>query len=264
MSSNDPKKLKFSWCSLRTLFSAVFVAFSFVFLAMMFYRQVKQGPLSPSNVVGIFFYGNCAMISVFFFEFAMKFSLIMERWRQVERSLQFREAFLYSDGSLRRRVVVCATVALTAALIEHLLSLASRLQFNSYESKVCNLTNDNALEDFITKHLGFTFSIIKYNHFNGIFAEYLNISLTFCWSFIDIFVMIISIGLSFNYEEINNRIKFFKERVVQDEVWAEIRINYNKVSELLKFVDKQLAKMIILACFNDFYFISVQLLNLAT
>lgn len=144
------------------------------------------------------------------------------------------------------------------------MSLAALTRKVLYETQVCNWTSSNFVEDFITKHLYFTFSIFDYSPYIGFLAEYFNVSFTFYWSFLDVFIMIVSIGISFNYEQLNNRIEFYRERVLPDETWLEVRRTYNAVSELLKFVNESMDKLIVVACFNDAYFIIVQLLNLTT
>lgn len=265
--SKDPRGIKFSWLSLRTLFSASFVVSSISFTFLVLYRQMQAGPLTPSNIVGIIFFANTAMICILFFKFSMKFGLLMEQWRNVEKVLQksnHRENVINKFWSLKRRIIICTAVGLFTAFIEHLLSLSTNLQRTLYVAEKCNWTSHNFFKDFVTKHLTFTFSVINYSHFTGVIAEYLNFSLTFYWNFLDIFLMVISIGLSHHYEKIYNRIKFFKDRIINDQIWAEVRSDYNQVSELLKFMDASLDKMILLACFNDSYFILVQLLNISS
>jgi gustatory receptor len=264
--SKDPTQIKFTWFSIRTLFSLSFFVGASIFGFLVLQKLLQAGPLTPSNIVGVIFYMTVATISVVFFKVAMQLNSIMQRWRQVEKSLQiskFREVMIHDRWSLRKRIIVCMPVTLVLALIEHLFSVAVQVQRNVYENKICNWTVQNHMEDFVTKHLVVVFSAIKYNHFYAIIAEYLNFSFTFYWNFLDIFLMMISIGLSYNYERINNRMKFFKERTLNDKIWAEVRNDYNQVSELLKFVNENLDKMIVLACFNS-YFILVQLLNLST
>ena len=265
--SRDPHKIEFSWFSLRTLFSACFIAFSLTYMVLIVWFQTKAGPLSPSNIVGILFFANCSFICILFFKLSMKFGFIMERWSQVEKILEkskFHEKLIQSRWTLKRKVIVCSSVALISAAVEHSFSLAVSYQRGVYETNVCNWTRGNSFENYVTKHLSFMFNVISYNFITGVLAEYFNISFTFYWNFLDIFLMVISIGLSNNYELINERIRFYKDLVVQDEVWSEIRSDYNKVSELLKFVDGYLDKMIVLACLNDSYFMLVQLLNMST
>lgn len=265
LNSRDPKHIKFQWKSLSSLFSMFFVLISIFASFLVLYRLCQSGPLTPSTIVGFIFYFNCFLACAFFFEFALRFSDIMERWILVEKSI-YKSNLNRNVGrwSLKKRIYVCVITALSAALIEHLLSLASATQGIVHEFKICNWTDVDFAERFISKHFDFVFSVVEYSHFKGFLAEYFNISFTFYWSFVDIFIMVVSIGISFYFENINNKIEFFRERAVPDSVWAEVRCNYNEVSELLKYVDRIMDKTILLACCNDTYFILVQLLNVSS
>jgi gustatory receptor len=240
---------------------------SFIVSFLVLYRQYQAGPLNPSNIVGFIFFGNCAVICVLFYTFSMKFNVVMERWSLTERAISkfnFAGASFPARWSLKKRIYVCTVVGLGGALGEHLMSLASQTQRVLYETRVCNWTKSNFVEDFITKHLYFTFSVFDYTPIIGLISEYFNVSFTFYWSFVDIFIMIISIGIAFNYEQVNTRIEFFRERSLSDETWSEVRRTYNEISVLLNFVSESMDKLILVACFNDAYFIMVQLLNITT
>lgn len=207
------------------------------------------------------------MACTFFFKFSTIFNEVLYRWTKVEKSLQKSKTtdnLSTSTWSLKKRIYVFSGIALTLALIEHFMSLTSQYQKVIYEIEVCNWKQGNFIQNFISKHLLFVFSVIDYNIFAGLLAEYLNVSFTFYWSFLDIFITVVSIGIAFNYEMINNRIKSYRAQIVSDLVWSEIRNHYNEVSELLKFVNEAMDKIIILACCNDAYFIIIQLLNLTS
>lgn len=183
---------------------------------------------------------------------------------RVEEALKSNMTSSPSSWSLRKRINVCVTVAISTALLEHLMSLTSHSLRTTYEAEMCNWTQHNIVEDIVSKHLNFIYSAIEYNYFLLIISEYTNVSCTFYWSFIDIFIVVISIGMAFNYQQINQRMKYFKERIVPDEVWFGFRKQYNEVSELLKYVDDEMGNLLLLSCFNDSYFIMVQLLNAAS
>ena len=265
LNSKDPKNIKFQWKSFPTLFSICFIFTSISVSFLVLYLQSQSGPLSPPNLVGFIFFFNCAMTCVLLFRFSSRFANVMERWIQLEKSFidsKLVGGFSANRWPLKKRIHVCAISGMLLALVEHLMSLASLAKRIINEVNACNSTL--TAEFLVTRHLSHVFSIFKYNHFTGFLAEYLNFSFTFYWSFLDIFIMIISIGISFRYEKINNRIEFFRERAIPDKIWAGVRSNYNEVSELLQYVDNALDKLIILACCNDAYFILVQLLNLSS
>ena len=55
-------------------------------------------------------------------------------------------------------------------------------------------------------------SIILENFF--LLLEYMNISFTFVWSFTDIFIIIVSIAIASKFRKINERLEFFRGRVI--------------------------------------------------
>lgn len=73
--------------------------------------------------------------------------------------------------------------------------------------------------------------------------------------------MIIAIGISHRFQQINKRIDYLKGRVVTIDKWNEVRLDFVEVCELLKFVDGSVGKIILLASLNNSYLILVQVLN---
>ena len=90
----------------------------------------------------------------------------------------------------------------------------------------------------------------------------MNFTLTFCWNYMDIFIVVISIGLVTRFSQINYRLEAMYGKGISSVVWHEVRTHYVQICELLEFVDENLATIIILACANDLYFICIQLLNI--
>lgn len=77
ISSKNPKDITFKWISLRTFFS-LFSFFSYIIvLSLIFYRQTQLGPLTASNIVGIIFFANCALIFLLFFNISQKWRTII-------------------------------------------------------------------------------------------------------------------------------------------------------------------------------------------
>lgn len=264
LSLNDPQCIEFKWKSFRTLFSFCFFFCLFGIMLNQLHIQIKAGPLTPSNVVGVIFYINCFSICLFFFNLATKFKDLMVLWAEVEQKLEERTKISCDNTwTLKKQVNVISFTVLIAAAIEHSLSLAVLTTKLSYEIKVCNRTQHNLVEDFVVTHLAHLYSSISYNPFNGLIAEYVNVSTTFYWTFADVFVILVSVGLSHNYARINSKIECCQERLMPEEVWSDFRSQYNKVSELVNVVDHLLSRLLLLACFNDAYFIIVQLLNLS-
>ncbi|CAO1392130.1 unnamed protein product [Diamesa hyperborea] len=213
ISSKNPKNITFKWISLRTFYSFCALLCSMFALCLVFYQQYQLGPLTASNIIGIIFYGNCAFICLLFFCLSLKWRTIVLKWTQMEMIfLTDRYKMSKNTWSIKKRVKVCVSLLLFFAMIEHLLSVAVRLFEINHKNDFCNNTNSSIVDDYIQNHLSHIFTVIPYYTFIGLIFEYFNFSYTFYWSFIDLFIMICSIGIAYRFLQINERISFFRGR----------------------------------------------------
>ena len=154
------------------------------------------------------------MICFLFFRLSMKWRTIVLKWTQMEMHfLTDRYKISKKTWSIKKRVKICIIILLFLGFIEHLLSVVVRLLSVNHKNNYCNITNTSIVDDFIQEHLSHIFIVIPYSTFIGILFEYLNFSYTFFWSFIDLFIMICSISISYRFLQINERILLFRGRV---------------------------------------------------
>lgn len=104
------------------------------------------------------------------------------------------------------------------------------------------------------------------------------------WFFLDLLIMMTSLGLTFRFRQINLRLKksygrvscfhisyfyldaafvsnrnYYSNKAMPDSFWIEIRSHYLSLVELIRIVDDKLSLIILLSCANNMYFICVQL-----
>jgi hypothetical protein len=77
----------------------------------------------------------------------------------------------------------------------------------------------------------------------------------------DLFVIIISIGLASKFKQINDDLMSIKGLSVPPGFWAEYRLYYREITNLIYIVDKAMAKIILISISNNLFFICVQLLR---
>jgi gustatory receptor len=163
---------------------------------------------------------------------------------------------------LCRKIKIAVYIIVSLAFIEHLFFLTNSA-FNQYQTvKSCNWTIDMPLNYFLQNQFGFVFATIPYSLPYGIFIELMNLSFTFGWNYMELFLMIISIGLATRFQQINYRLKDFRGKILDESLWIEIRSDYVVVCELLEMVDYKLRYLILLSNLNNLYFICFQLLNI--
>ncbi len=109
----------------------------------------------------------------------------------------------------------------------------------------------------------------KYSHFfsakfqishKNIF-QWINILSVFSWNYLDLFIILISIGLSTRFQQINMRLKKSSKTVLKENFWSEIRVHYFSLCDLVDYMDSQISSLVLVStghnmfslCANIFY-----------
>lgn len=92
---------------------------------------------------------------------------------------------------------------------EHLLSIIS----TAYFSVVCTVDKVDPFEDYFRIELNQVFVYFEYSPYLAFFAKMLNLLSTFMWTYMDLFVMVVSVGLSTQFKKINRHLMKFKGQV---------------------------------------------------
>lgn len=143
----------------------------------------------------------------------MKWSEVLEAFDKVERIFQKEVYADLSIRSLKSRIRRTSVVLLLFALSEHLGSWASFLYDRITQIKVCKWEIGSNFFYIATTHMHQIYAELPVKTSTVIWAEYMNISFTFAWSFIDLFIIIVSIAVASKFEKINKRLEYFRERV---------------------------------------------------
>ncbi|XP_055715739.1 gustatory receptor for sugar taste 64a-like [Phlebotomus papatasi] len=88
-----------------------------------------------------------------------------------------------------------------------------------------------------------------------------NMSLTFCWTYLDLFIMLVGISLAARFNQVTDRIKRMENMIIPESFWTEIRSHYLLLNELVLYVDDRLSLILLLSCASNLYFVCLQLFN---
>lgn len=164
-------------------------------------------------------------------------------------------------------------------LVEHLIADSSVLHY----IRTCHEDQDpmTELAKHNVPHLIDFFGKIPVSV--AILVNFINVISTFVWNYMDIFIMIVSIGLSSHFKLLNNELRQATievsnvKKIVFDnfhilihsdikllqslshEFWMSMRTQYSKLCDLVGFVDKRISHMVLLSFFNNLFFICRQL-----
>lgn len=226
--------------------------------------QASQG---GKSIIEIIFYLLCCSSAVLMFEISMKWKMLMVKWMKTETIFGGKVYRLpKTRWSLRRRLMAMTFVYLGLSFTESGLYIASQVNQLSNLMETCNRTSDDFVKLYISRHFHFIFAFLpfKYNHFLGFLFEYINFLFSFYWNFLDLFIILISLGISALCEKNYHQVKSLKKLLVSDSRWSEIRFHYAKVSELVKIINEHISKIVIVASFSDGYFFYTQAVNITT
>lgn len=92
--------------------------------------------------------------------------------------------------------------------VEHILNLISIIHFTT----TC-LDPEEPIKEFFKIQLSQLFTFVPYSPLFALLGKIVNISSTFCWNFMDLHVMMVSLGLSTRFKQINQELRRVKGQV---------------------------------------------------
>lgn len=158
---------------------------------------------------------------------------------------------------MKQMIHFCSVIVFTAMLGSEFLA-AERGKILQVTSE-CNWTNHDFFRDFVTEH----FSLHSISSCFGCHCWVGKLDDNVLFDFSRYLRNLLSaIGISFCFRQINQRINCLKVRILPNEQWNDVSWDYKVLCELLKFVDKSLDEIILLASLNNSYLSLVHLLNI--
>ncbi|GAB0095007.1 Gustatory receptor [Sergentomyia squamirostris] len=255
-----PEKLNFSWKNIRTSLTIIYIAIGTLMLIFNL-RQIIIIGMTAKNFVGLAFYSCCIASYISFLCLSRKWAAIMHVWVEKEN------VFLNYPYQVNRIPVVIhvrliAFIFLSMALLEHALALGNSAYNIFAEASYCKYNIPDTSKYYFLQRFQFVFQVIPYNFPLGLLLTWMNFCLTLSWNLMDIFTIMISLGLTKRFEQINDRLNLIKGKAVPESYWQQIRLHYVQVCEIVEYVEGILSPMILISCTNDLYFICYQLLNI--
>ncbi|EDV39560.1 uncharacterized protein Dana_GF10085 [Drosophila ananassae] len=258
--NSNPRHVRFSYKSLPMIVSVFFIiATSILFVGML--KHLLTIGISAKNFVGLVFFGCVLTAYVIFIRLARRWPQLIKLWTKTE--LVFTKApYEIPKRNLSRRVQLAGLAIIGLSLGEHAMYQISAILSYKRRIEFCrNITEVASIDNYIKKNYDYVFQILPYNLVIAYLLLLVNGALTFVWNYMDLFIMMISKGLSYRFEQITERINKLEHQEVSESIFIQIREHYVKMCELLEMVDSVMSSLILLSCVNNLYFVCYQLLN---
>ncbi|XP_055550361.1 gustatory receptor for sugar taste 64f-like [Wyeomyia smithii] len=254
ITAKHPKALHFSWTSKRAIYTYAVCLGTIFFVATAIVRFFMKS-FNFTRMTVVFFYTYNLYGLFCFIRVAQKWPALMCKWYQAEQQLP-QSSNILERGALAKKIQLLSMGVLTMSLSEHLLSIIAAV----YYTPNCPEIPD-PLDKFFKTNFIFIFHYFSYNKISGFMVKFINAISTFVWSYIDLFVVIISIGLSHTFQRINEYLMKHKREKMTEQFWAEQRQNYRNICELVQHVDDTISVITMLSISNNLFYICVSILN---
>ncbi|XP_055373552.1 uncharacterized protein LOC129606930 [Condylostylus longicornis] len=251
----NSQDLYFKWSNIRTLHS-IFVVLSEIFCASMTYIWVFSRPIQFKSSEPVIFYTLVIIVSIKLIFVAQKWPDLMQHWERVETKLPPHKTHK-QKFSLKRRIRNITIIGMGLSLVEHVLSTATVL----YYVKNCPMFPDSPWDSYLYSASDSMFAYFEYSRWLGIFSKYIGVLCTFLWTYMDIFVMIISVGLSERFKQVNESLMEVKGLQMPQSFWLEHRLHYRALCVLCDEVDDVISLITLISFSNNLYFVCGKLLR---
>ncbi|XP_055910875.1 uncharacterized protein LOC129945239 [Eupeodes corollae] len=256
----SPKYLRFTTKSPQFFWTLLFI-FAGLVLACGMMRKIIRLGIDAKNIVGLVFFLCCMSANILFLSLSTRWSKLVQYWAEVELTF-LKKPYFTSKRNLAKRIRTAAILIILLSALEHIFFNLSNIYSYNKQMRICNMTRQISFGHYITNSYDYVFIMVPYNTVIGVITLIINAALTFIWNYMDLFIMMVSQGMAYRFEQITVRIKRLDGEEVPEYVYSEIREHYVKLCELLEYIDENLSGIILLSCMNNLYFVCSQLLNI--
>ncbi|XP_055909607.1 gustatory receptor for sugar taste 64f-like [Eupeodes corollae] len=250
----SPNDLSFSWSSIRTIYCIVVIVGVLVDTALTAY-VVLNGSISFHSIEPLIFRVSNVIACISFLHLAKNWPEVMRNWRAVEKQLPGFVTQL-EKRQMAAKIHIVVFVSMMLSLVEHILNIISLI----HHANFCPITDD-PIEDFFLRSNNQIFYVFSYSVWLAWYGKILHVLMTFTWNYMDCFVMIVSIGLTNLFKQINENMMRHKGMKMSSSYWSERRIQYRNLCVLCENVDNAISVITMVSFSNNLYFICIQLLR---
>ena len=206
ISAKCPSSLHFTWKSFRFAF-AIFVMISCGLESVLAISWTFSTRVEFGKMVILMFYVTNFLSFYCFLRLAKDWPGLMKEWHEVEKRLPQTEKKT-EKFAMSRRIRKTAAIILTMSAVEHVLSIISCVAVVLDCPRIQNIFKAYFVHNFPQ-----VFKFFKYSHILGVYVKFIHFTSTFVWSYADLFIMVVSQGLSAKFKQINERMLKDKGKV---------------------------------------------------
>ncbi|KFB41610.1 AGAP003255-PA-like protein [Anopheles sinensis] len=254
------QEISFRWISLRTLYSVYFLATALLtFIAHVYYSATRDH-ITTEAISNTIYYSMNFSGAVTLFTIAMRWKTIMSEWRNLEEPFLHYPYAERRFWTLRRTIAIVGIFMLVLAFVEDFLHVCSVYYTNQQFFIRCN----NSIPFwtlFYEREHPKIFHYLPYSLPTVLVLEVTHKIFLYVWTFMDLFIIFVSLGLARLYSRFHRHVLRYKDRHATGTTWHQLRLEYNRISRLVEYMEGIMAPIVIFTTTSDLYFIFIQMYN---
>lgn len=223
------------------------------------------------------FYFICTLQAAIFIFLATKWNQIMIFWYKMEKPF-LTAPYKMSGISLSLKIKIIAFTLAICCLTEHLFFIGIQLQFNFYQLKVrfriwsihftqswaginfflfqiCNVSKISFLNNYMRRERPHLLDVLPYRWYIFPIFQWTITLMTFSRTYVDFFIIILSLGISTRFGQLNDRLRRTTTCKMDQKFWLEIRLHHTNLFDLLEYVNERISLLILISMSHNLFLI---------
>lgn len=208
------------------------------------------------------FYFDCVVQSCLFLFLAIKWKGIMSFWLKMEKPF-LSKPYTMEGMSLSMKIRLIGIVFVLFYLTEHLMFIGMELYDNHNQIVLCNVSKRiTFLQNYMRRERPHLLDLLPYHWWIFPIFQWTITLMAMCWNYVDYFIIILSLGLSTRFNQLNERLRRTQINQMDRKFWLEIRIHYSNLVDLLEFVDNQISLLVLFSLSHNLFLMCTKIFEL--
>lgn len=247
---------QFRVLSVKCVYS-ILIGLSILGISGLSLLKSLRDDLEFDKIVTFIYYFIDFVVVVQFLVLAWQWDNIMTAWAEFEKTLDQNEQLLGRRISLKVTFDVIIISVTLMTLVVEILAVIAGIEKGAECTGV-----QGDMKRYFRQQFPQLFTITEYVLWKGIIVQCIQFICTFIRMFLDVFLILVSIGMCRLIERLNLQHHIPRnERVMTESFWVRYKEHYLKFMQFVAYVDKRIGHLIILCFLSDLYLICVRILN---
>lgn len=169
------------------------------------------------------------------------------------------EPYAIEGMSLALKIRLVGVVFFVFYLTEHFMYIGMKLHDNAHQSTICNVSSISFLNNFMRRERPQLLNVLPYHWWIFPIFQWSITLMAFCWNYVDFFIIILSLGLSTRFNQLNERLRQTHQHQMDRKFWLEIRVHYTNLVDLLEFIDDNISLLMLFSMSHNLFLICTKL-----